>query len=102
MISVLCDLCDEPSQGRMHDGAEFSLEGRICGECRDELRDEQRLARHRQLSMVKTPHAGRGDSRKSGRANGWLAILTPGFTAKDLTPRAVCRLMIRDEKRRSA
>lgn len=95
----LCDLCGQNPEGGRYDGAEFDLEGRICGECRDELRDEQRLARYRRLSETPVRH---GEHGASGFANGWLPVLNHRFTAKDLTPRAACRLMVLEAKRRSA
>lgn len=102
----LCDLCGSPTE-KHFDAAEFGIEGehggagRVCGQCREELAEERAVTRHRNLASLryhnpiwtdKTLYVGRESYR--------LTVLNPDFSESDLTPRAVCRLLIAGPRKR--
>lgn len=86
-----CDLCGAATNGARFAGSEFDLEGKICRQCRDELRDERAANRLRELEA--TPYVSPIPATR-GAPKSYLKVLTPGFTAEELTLQARCRLMV--------
>jgi hypothetical protein len=97
----LCELCGQPPHGPRYDGSGLDIEGMICGQCREELLDEIALARHQRMVNLRYRSPASCDGRLyAGQHSYRLAILNPRFTANDLTPKAACRLLIIEMKRR--
>ena len=91
-----CDLCGVGGAISLYSGAEFEIEGRICWQCREELRDERAEIRHRELGTVACLSMASEDSHASRKV--CLPVLTPGFTRWDLAPRAAAALILAETK----
>lgn len=99
-----CDLCGVPATTRF-DADEFGIEnqhggvGRVCGQCREELRQERAVIRRQKLAKLSV---GSHNERKCCTASRafHLPVLNPYFEQSDLIPRAVCRLMVAETRKR--
>jgi hypothetical protein len=96
---VECDLCGVGGAISLYSGAEFEIEGRICHQCREELRDERAEIRAVELRSQPCygPDSGYGHAHTENRRPG-LPVLTPGFTRWDLVPRAAAALILAETK----
>lgn len=99
-----CDLCGTHATTRF-DADEFGIEnqhggvGRVCGQCREELRQERAVVRRAKLAKLSV---GTHNERKCCTASRafHLTVLNPYFEQSDLTTRAVCRLMVAETRKR--
>lgn len=98
-----CDLCWGTSEERF-DGAEFGIEadnggpGRICGQCREELRQERAV--HRAEKLAKVAIKNHCYEKNQPHRVYCLPVLTPPFFEAELTTRAICRLAVAEAKKR--
>lgn len=90
-----CDLCGVGGAISVFSGAEFDIEGRICIQCREELREERAEIRHRELTQANYANLGTDDYHTRPLC---LPVLTSGFTRWDLTPRAAAQLILAETK----
>jgi hypothetical protein len=93
---VECDLCGVGGAIDLYSGAEWDIEGRICHQCREELRDERAEIRHRELAAVPCLSFASEDSHVLRKV--CLPVLTPGFTRWDMTPKAAAALILAETK----
>lgn len=98
-----CDLCGTPAEVRF-DADEFGIEnqhggtGRVCKQCRDELRQERAVIRQHKLAKLSV---GTHNERKCVASRVFhLTVLNPYFEQAELTTRAVCRIMVAETRRR--
>ncbi len=90
-----CDLCGLPTWETLHDGQPYALDGKVCGECREDVQAERARLRWERLRMAAyVPPHGKQHHRL------FLEVLDPRFTFDDLTPRAAIRVLLSDPKTR--
>lgn len=94
--SQLCDLCDRPTVIR-YDASDFKIAGRVCGQCREELRQERAVFRQKKLSELAYFNPGRGHETRPRVVH--LPIVNPYFHREELTPKAACSLLLAETRR---
>jgi hypothetical protein len=85
-LAGACDLCGHKDIRFRHEGSPWGIEGMVCGQCRDDLEEEQLIG------VVVEPRPA------IDRIPQALEVVGGEFLWSDLTPRAATRAILADPK----